>query len=102
MKRYGILGLALALGSGALAADWPIFRGDRGLTGVAPGKLPDKLTLLWKYKFAKFSKASAVIADGQVFIGGDDGNFTAINLATGKKTWEFKTKDPFEALFKDW
>ena len=87
----------MALVTGALAADWPIFRGDRGLTGVAPGKLPDKLALLWKFKFAKFSKASAVIADGQVFIGGADGIFYAVNLKTGKQAWTFKTKAPIEA-----
>jgi outer membrane protein assembly factor BamB len=97
MKRIGFGGLALALVTSAMAADWPIFRGNRGLTGVAPGKLPDQLALLWKFKTAKFSKASAVIANGHAYLGADNGNFYAINLKTGKQAWVFNTEAPIEA-----
>ena len=98
MKQFGISGiLGLVLGTGALAADWPIFGGNRGLTGVAQGKLPDKLHLQWKFKIGKPVMATAVIGGGRVFLGADDGKFYCLNLSNGEKIWEFTSKDPFEA-----
>ena len=98
MKQFGISGiLGLVLGTGALAADWPIFRGNRGLTGVAQGKLPDKLHLQWKFKIGKPVMATAVSGGGRVFLGADDGKFYCLNLSNGEKIWEFTSKDPFEA-----
>ncbi len=51
----------------SIAADtWPLFRGDRLATGVAPGALPEKLEVLWKFQAGKEGgfEATAVIADG--------------------------------------
>ena len=86
------------------AADWPLFRGDRGLTGAAAGKLPEKLSLLWKFDAKGPVKASAVIANGMAYVGGDDdgkkglkGKLYAIDLATGKQAWDFTCNDPIEA-----
>jgi len=73
----------------AHAADWPIFRGDRALTGVAAGELTDRPTLLWSFKTDGPVKSSPVVADGRVFIGSDDGRIYAIDLKTGEKVWAF-------------
>ena len=99
-----IFGLLIFIASTLPANDWPLFRGDQGLTGIASGKLPEKLSLLWKFDAKGPVKASAVIGGGMAFIGGDDnakrgikGKLYAINLTNGKKAWEFTCKDPIEA-----
>ena len=74
----------------ARAANWPMFRGGPGLTGVASGSLPDKPELLWSFKTGESVKSSAAIVPGRVFIGSDDGNLYALNLSDGKKVWTFK------------
>ena len=61
MKRLVVFGAALLLGINGQAADWPIFRGNRGLTGIAQGKLTSKLSLLWKFDAKGPVKAAAVI-----------------------------------------
>ena len=86
-------------GLGAPQTDWPLYRGNPGLTGVAEVKLSDQLALQWKYKIGKPVLSSAVISGGRVFVGGDDGQLHAIQLANGKKAWTYKLKsgDPIEA-----
>tara|TARA_Y100001934_G_scaffold275554_1_gene370238 strand:- start:44 stop:1231 length:1188 start_codon:yes stop_codon:yes gene_type:complete len=93
--------MALLLAATATQADWPMFRGNPGLTGVSDAKLPNQLALLWKYKVGEPVKSSAAIVDGRVFVGGDDGQMHCINLTTGKKIWTYVTQkknpDPVEA-----
>src|ERR1043166_4827626 len=81
----------------AASADWPMFRGDPGLHGVSPEKLPAKPVLLWSFKTGGPVKSSPVVADGTVFVGSGDGNLYALGLADGKKTWDFKTTAPVDA-----
>ena len=83
--------------SRAARAEWPMFRGSSGMLGVAPGKLPDKLQLRWKFKTAGEVGSSAVIADGRVFIGSNDANVYCLALPTGRKLWSFSTGDAVEA-----
>ena len=75
----------------APSGDWPMFRGGPALTGVAGGKLPERLGLLWTFKAAGPVKSSPAIVQDRVFIGSDDGNVYALALADGKKVWAFKT-----------
>lgn len=88
--------LALVAWTGlAIAEDWPVVRGNMLGTGVATSELPEKLDVLWKYqadKDAGFS-ATAVIAEGIVYIGDDAGTFHAIRLANGKPVWTKKFED---------
>jgi outer membrane protein assembly factor BamB len=101
--KHWILTLIILIAPMLRGADWPIFRGNRGLTGVAAGAVPDKPMVLWKFETKASVKASAVVGDGRVYFGNDDGMFFALNLANGKKVWEFDSKDPIEAaaLFLD-
>ena len=71
-------------------------RGDQNLQGIATGKLPDKLKLLWTFQVERPKrsdgtaglqpgiKASAVVHKGKVFVGDDNGTFYARELITGK------------------
>ena len=76
---------------------WPIFRGNPALTGVAGGTLPPKPSLLWTFKTGGPVKSSAVIGDGKVFIGSDDGNLYAVNFSDGRQVWAFKADSAVEA-----
>ena len=96
LKWLAVMGV-LGWMANTTAADWPLFRGDRGLTGVASGKFPNQPELLWKFKVGDPVLATAVIGDGHVYFGADDGKVYCLKLADGEKVWEFKTKDPFEA-----
>jgi outer membrane protein assembly factor BamB len=111
-----ILHFALILGCGAAAsaapaqaavpetrqpptADaWPMFRGDPQGTGVAQGSLPEKLALRWTFTpvHASFESAAAIV-DGVVFAGSSNGKFYAVDLASGRKRWEFATEAGFSA-----
>src|SRR5688572_22176521 len=56
LRSLGVL-LAFACLAGLVAGspaqrqlDWPMFRGNSQLTGVATSPLPEKLSLLWTYQ----------------------------------------------------
>ena len=109
--RRSTLGLALlALGgiaaglcgfasSAAQGADtWPLFRGNTLATGVADGKLPEKLEVLWRFQSKEGGfEATAVIDDETVYVGSLDGNFYAIDRANGKERWKYHTELGFSA-----
>ena len=78
-------------------ADWPMFRGDAALTGMARGELAVPLKLLWSFKTGGPVNSSAVVAEGRVFIGSGDNNLYALDLKSGAKLWSFKTGDAVEA-----
>jgi outer membrane protein assembly factor BamB len=71
-------------------ADWPLFRGNALQTGVAGSALPDKLEILWKFETGDRVEGTAAIANGVVYVGALDEHLYAINLATGKKDWEYE------------
>jgi outer membrane protein assembly factor BamB len=77
--------------------DWPIFRGNSAMTGVATGAFPDKFALAWKFKTGDAIKSSPVVAEGRVFVGSQDKKVYAVALADGKPLWNFATKDVIEA-----
>ena len=79
------------------AADWPMFRGNPQLTGVAEAKLPDKPALKWTFKSGGEMKSSAAIVGDRVFIGSGDSNLYCLNLADGKPVWSFKSDGPIES-----
>ena len=75
-----------------------MFRGDPQGTGVAQGSLPEKLALRWTFtpEHASFESAAAIV-DGVVFAGSSNGKFYAVDLASGRKKWEFATEAGFSA-----
>ena len=81
----------------ATAQSWPMFRGDPGLTGISPAKLPNKLSLLWTYKTGGPVKSSAAISNGRVFIGSDDKQLHCIDLKSGEKVWTLTTEGEIES-----
>ncbi len=77
--------------------EWPEFRGGQALSGVAPGRLPKDLTLLWRFKAEGGIVASAVVGDGLVFVGSTRGRLYAVRLADGEKAWSAQLGGAIEA-----
>ena len=66
------------------ADEWPQFRGNPQLTGVAAGTLPASLKLLWTYEAGESIESSATISGGTVYVGAQSAELLAIDLQTGK------------------
>ncbi|MFQ5507680.1 MAG: PQQ-binding-like beta-propeller repeat protein, partial [Planctomycetota bacterium] len=81
----------------SLPADWPIYRGNQALQGVAPGSMPERPELAWTFETGGAITSSPVVADGTVYVGSDDGSVHAVWLASGKKRWSYATGDIIEA-----
>jgi outer membrane protein assembly factor BamB len=73
-----------------LPAQWPQFRGNHQLTGVAAFPVPKTLKLLWTYDAGEPVESSPAIADGVVYIGSGAGFLSAIDIETGKARWKYK------------
>lgn len=80
-----------------VAGDWPLFRGDSELRGVADTSLPDKPALSWKFKTGDAVKSAPVIVSNVVYIGSGDSNVYALNFSDGRKVWSFPTDGPVDA-----
>ncbi len=74
-------------------ADWPVFRGNATMTGVAPANpipFPDKLEEKWMFKTGNAIEGAPAIVGGVVYVASYDKHLYAIDLATGKQKWKTK------------
>src|SRR5439155_15947500 len=72
--HFRVAAVAVALGVGThlaaqTPANWPQFRGNARLTGVAPTAPPDTLKLKWTYEAGESIESSPAVADGTVYVG---------------------------------
>lgn len=88
---------AAAWAADPVPQDWPLFRGNPALDGVARCSLPDKPVLLWTHECKVQTQSAPVVGDGRVYIGTDDGRLLALDLRTGAKAWEYKGGEAFGA-----
>src|SRR5437762_1872708 len=72
------------------ADEWPQFRGNPQLTGVAAGAVPADLKLLWTYEAGDAIESSAAISGGAVYVGVQSADLLAIDLQTGKLRWKYR------------
>ena len=56
-------GCESGVGGGSNSRDWPLFRGDAGLSGYTKTKIPEKPVLLWSFKSDSRTASSPVIYD---------------------------------------
>ena len=86
---------ALALLLAALpyaAAAQTMFRGDAARTGVAASAAPrTPPRVKWTFPTGDRVVSSPVLHDGVVYVGSDDGHVYAIDAASGRQRWMFKT-----------
>jgi outer membrane protein assembly factor BamB len=78
-------------------SNWPIYRGNPALEGVAPGSLAKEFELAWRFPTGDAILSSPVVADGIVYIGSSDQSIYAVDVAKGTKQWSFRTEDAVEA-----
>jgi outer membrane protein assembly factor BamB len=78
--------------------EWPLFRGVPQATGRSDGEIVPPLREVWKKTVPDGSfQATAVIADGVVYVGDLDGRFYALSLADGEPRWTFTAPVGFSA-----
>ncbi len=78
--------------AGPKGSDWLLFRGDSNMLGVTEESLKMPLELVWTVETDGPVSATAVIADGRVYVGSLGGLFYCINLADGEVLWTFETE----------
>src|SRR5262245_27871529 len=88
MSFHRLIFLVALVAPSALAADWPIHRGNATQTGVSDEKLPDALGIRWEFKTKNAIEGSPVIADGIIYVGSADKHLYAIDLKTGALKWK--------------
>ncbi len=76
---------------------WPVFRGDRNLSGISVSGIPDSPELLWTFETGDEVRSSAVSDGESVFVGSMDGYVYSIGLRDGRLKWKLDTGNSIEA-----
>ncbi|MCB9881313.1 MAG: PQQ-binding-like beta-propeller repeat protein [Planctomycetes bacterium] len=79
------------------AMDWPNYRGDASLLGVAKGTLGNRFEVAWTLETEGAITSSPVVSGGIVYVGSSDGALYAVRADTGKEVWSYGTDDIIEA-----
>ncbi|QEG32888.1 outer membrane protein assembly factor BamB family protein [Bythopirellula goksoeyrii] len=75
----------------SLAEDWPVYRGNQMATGAVQTALPGEPAVLWKHSLSESGyEGTAVIAEGVVYVGDNDGMLYAYQLSDGTEVWHQK------------
>src|SRR5947207_4282179 len=75
------------------ADEWPQFRGNPQLTGVAGTTVPANLSLLWTYEAGDSIESSAAISAVSVYVGLQSANLLAIDLGAGTLRWKYSSQE---------
>jgi outer membrane protein assembly factor BamB len=91
LTRMILIACALCLmgPSSSPAEGWPMDRGQRTLSGSVDDRLDPPLSIAWSFATGGPIKASAVVAEGHVFVGSDDGSLYALGLSDGMERWRY-------------
>lgn len=77
-------------------SDWPIYRGDAQLRGVAPFHWKKQPELISEISLQERIKSSPIIAKDQIYVATEEGQLLALNFK-GEKKWSFSSETGFEA-----
>ena len=78
--------------AGYAGNDWPGFRGNPQLTGVAAGSVPERLELLWTFKAGEGIESTAALAPGRAYLASLDGYLYALDLEEGNVLWKYRAE----------
>jgi outer membrane protein assembly factor BamB len=94
MKRFlllVLLFLPLTLtAEPAKQSDWLVYRGNPLQNGAVTEALPDQLEILWQFATKDAIEGAPAIHDAVVYIGSEDENLYALDLAKGQEKWHYK------------
>ena len=79
----------LAYGNEPAGEEWPMFRGNPGLSGVAGTTLPADPQLLWTFQAEQGIESAPAIFGNTVFITALDGQLYALNGRDGSLKWKY-------------
>lgn len=85
-----VFALAALLLAQTARADWPVARGDAGMTGVGTATLPDKLNEIWAFKTGDSIEGSPAVVGDVVYVASMDKHLYAIDANTAKLRWKTK------------
>jgi outer membrane protein assembly factor BamB len=82
--------------------DWVMFRGTQG-RGATADALQPPLAVKWKLKLQASAEPTyafnnPVVLDGTLYFGSTDGNFYALDIASGYMNWVFKTRGAINSV----
>jgi outer membrane protein assembly factor BamB len=97
-----MLALAGLLGGCGARGDWVMFRGKEG-QGATPSALSPPLAVKWKLQLQASTEQTyafnnPVVLDGTIYFGSTDGNFYALDIASGYMNWVFKTRGAINSV----
>jgi eukaryotic-like serine/threonine-protein kinase len=78
------------------SAVWPIFRGDRQLTGYVKA-IPENPKVAWRFRAEEMVDAGPVVSNNRIYFGDTEGTFYCLELHTGKPVWQKKISDGISA-----
>ncbi|MFQ3594249.1 MAG: PQQ-binding-like beta-propeller repeat protein [Gemmataceae bacterium] len=74
----------------SLQADWTVFRGQATQIGLAKGKLPERLDILWRFTVEEGFENGLAVMDDTVYAPCLDEHLYALEATTGKLRWKTK------------
>ncbi|MFO0919230.1 MAG: PQQ-binding-like beta-propeller repeat protein [Planctomycetaceae bacterium] len=99
MRLFWLIMVALAMAARSAPAenqpprngDWPSFRQNAKLTGIASSELPGKLELLWMTPVGDQVLATCAVVGERVYVPCLSGELICLDRRTGDKLWAYKT-----------
>lgn len=88
-------GFAQTPADASTGADWPLFRGNPSMTGVANARLAPSPKLAWTHEAGE-APASPVISGGRAFVADSTGKVAALDLTSGTAVWTVTIAAGFE------
>jgi outer membrane protein assembly factor BamB len=77
--------------------EWPMTRGGVALQGRVHDRVPRQPAVAWTFAAKGAVTSEAVVANGLIVFGTDEGAVIAVEMSTGKERWRAETKDAVEA-----
>lgn len=75
--------------------DWPTYRANNSRSASSKANVANDVQLAWEFQPETDIQATTVTAaNGLIYLAGDDGKVRALDSATGKLKWHFKTAGP--------
>ena len=97
-----LVALAAVFGGCRKRTDWVMFRGEQG-RGATPTALSPPLAVKWKLQLQASTEPTyafnnPAVLDGTIYFGSTDGNFYALDIASGYMNWVFKTRGAINSV----